>query len=166
MRDFRVYLATEADWPKLPRIYEAASYTRAAAGMRERASWEVEEFLRGDRLIYLAEADGTPVGTVALVFRGQDAGLADGVTSAHINRLHVVQGYRRRGIARRLMVQAEQEAHRRGYALLTLEVEDDNEPGRRLYESLGYKYTGRGSEPVNMAMTKTIRPLLGEQPAS
>ena len=64
------------------------------------------------------------------------------------------------------MVQAEQEAHSRGYALLILEVEDDNEPARRLYESLGYEYTGRGSDPVNMAMTQTIRLLLGEQPAS
>ena len=156
MDELTVYIAGVVDWPKLPLVYEAAGYTRAAAGMRERDSWEVEEFLRGDRLIYLAEADGTTVGTVALVFRGKDAGLADGVTSAHINRLHVVQAYRRRGVAAALLAAGEAEARRRGFRRLTIEVEDNNPPARALYEKLGYRYTGRGHAPDELAMAKEL----------
>jgi ribosomal protein S18 acetylase RimI-like enzyme len=149
-------VAQEADWPKLPLIYEADGYDRAAAGMRNRASWEIEEFLRGDRLLYLAVADGAPVGTVGLVFRGNDAGFADGTSSANIHRLHVVQAQRRKGVATALMGLAEDEARRRGYGRLTIEVEHDNEPALALYEKLGYVQTGAGHSPGDLALTKEL----------
>ena len=154
---FLVQQATEADWPELPLIYEADGYDRAAAGMRERAGWEVEEFLAGKRLLYFAEANGQPVGTVGLVFGGRDAGHADGATSANVHRLHVVQARRRLGVAMALMAAAEGEARRRGFRRLTIEVEDNNAPARALYEKLGYVYTGPGHAQNEIAMAKELR---------
>lgn len=151
-----VLVADATDWRKLPLIYEMDGYDRAAAGMRERAGWEVEEFRRGDRLLFFAEESGRPVGTVGLGFRGKDAGLADGVSSANINRLHVVQAYRRRGVGTALMRAAEDEARRRGFRQLMIEVEEENEPARRLYEKLGFQYTGPGRDPEGLAMTKEL----------
>ena len=149
-------VAQEYDWPKLPLIYEADGYDRAAAGMRNRAAWEIEEFLRGDRLLYFALVDGAPVGTVGLVFRGKDAGHADGTTSANVQRLHVVQAQRRQGVATALMAMAEAEARRRGYRRLTIEVEHDNEPALALYDKLGFVHTGPGHAANEVAMAKEL----------
>ena len=154
---FDLLIAQEADWSKLPLIYEADGYDRAAAGMRNRASWEMDEFLTGDRLLYFALVDGAPVGTVGLVFRGNDAGFADGITSANIHRLHVVQAQRRKGVATALMGMAEAEGGRRGYERLTIEVEHDNEPALALYGKLGYVQTGPGHTPGDLAMAKELR---------
>jgi len=154
---FELLVAQEADWSKLPLIYEADGYDRAAAGMRNRASWEIDEFLAGDRLLYFALVSGAPVGTVGLVFRGNDAGFADGTISANIHRLHIVQAQRRNGVATALMAMAEDEARRRGYERLTIEVEHDNEPALALYEKLGYIETGPGHTPGDLAMAKELR---------
>ena len=105
---------------------------------------EIVEFNNGDRALHLAEAEGRPIGTVGLAFRGKDAGLVDGVSSANINRLHVIQAWRKRGVATALMATAEREARARGFGILLIEVEDDNAPARALYEKLGFTYNGRG----------------------
>jgi ribosomal protein S18 acetylase RimI-like enzyme len=80
--------------------------------------------------------------------------VADGVTSANINRLHIVQAQRRNGIATTLIATAEAEARRRGYPAVTIEVEDDNAPALALYEKLGFTHTGRGTEPNYLALRK------------
>jgi ribosomal protein S18 acetylase RimI-like enzyme len=154
---FVVRQAEAADRPKLPLIYEADGYDRAAAGMRKRAGWEVRGFRAGRRLLFFAEADGEPVGTVGLVFRGKDAGYADGRTSANIHRLHVVIAHRRQGVATALMTAAEEEARHRGFRSLTVEVEDDNAPARALYEKLGFQYTGPGHAANEIAMAKELQ---------
>lgn len=157
MRTFTITHATASDWPKVPLIYEADGYDRAAAGMRDRAGWEIDEFRAGGRLLWFAEVGGRPVATVGLVFRGRDAGRADGVSSANINRLHVIQAWRKRGVGTALMSSAEEEARRRGFRQLTIEVEDDNTPARALYEKLDFRYGGRGKDAANVAMVKELR---------
>lgn len=151
-----IITATADDWPRIALIYEADGYDRAASGMRVRAASEIAEFANGDRVLYLADAVGATIGTVGLAFRGLDAGLANGVSSANINRLHVVQTWRKRGVATALMAAAEREARARAFVTLTMEVEDDNVPARALYEKLGFTYCGRGKDPANIAMTKTL----------
>ena len=82
--------------------------------------------------------------------------MADGVTSANINRLHIVQAHRRNGIATTLIATAEAEARRRGFPAVTIEVEDDNAPALALYEKLGFTPTGRGTEPNYLALRKAL----------
>ncbi len=156
MANFTIIVATANDWRRIPLIYEADGYDRAGAGMRERAAMELDQFRKGDRLLYLAEADGGPIGTVSLVFRGMDAGLADGVSSANVSRLHIIQAWRKRGVATALMFAAEDEARSRGLVTLTVEVEDDNAPARAFYEKLGFSYRGRGKDPGNVALTRAL----------
>jgi len=156
MPHFTIITATADDWPRIPLIYEADSYDGAAELMRDGAASELAEFARGDRVLCLADADGATIGTVGLGFRGAAAGLADGVSSANINRLHVIQAWRKRGVATALMAAAEGEARACGFVTLTIEVEDDNTLARALYEKLGFTYIGRGKDPANVAMTKSI----------
>lgn len=152
MAAFTIITATADDWPRIPLIYEADGYNGAAQLMRDGAASELAEFGAGDRLLYLAEAEGRTIGTAGLALRGKDAGIADGVSSANINRLHVVQAWRRRGVATALMSAAEREARARGFATLTIEVEDDNAPALALYRKLGFVEAGRGKDPVNVAL--------------
>jgi GNAT superfamily N-acetyltransferase len=151
-----VFAAAESDWHKVPLIYDADGYDRAAAGMRLRAPVELDQFRKGDRVLFLAEIDGRVAGTAGLVFRGLDAGPADGVTSANVNRLHVVRAERYRGIASELMAAVEDEARRSGFRTLMIEVEDDNVPARSLYDKLGYELTGAGQETGNIALAKAL----------
>ena len=157
MNDIDLLLAGPEDWDRIPLIYEADGYDGAARAMREGAAAELEQYHRGDRILYFALVGETPVGTVGLVFRGRDAGFADGTTSANVNRLHVVQAQRRRGIGTLLMTSVEVEARRRGYRRLTIEVEDENEPALALYEKLGFARTGRGHASNELAMAKELR---------
>jgi ribosomal protein S18 acetylase RimI-like enzyme len=59
----------------------------------------------------------------------------------YILNVYVEQDFRRRGLARRLMLEAEAEAHRRGLSYLVLHATDD---GRALYQRLGW--SGGSSE--------------------
>jgi ribosomal protein S18 acetylase RimI-like enzyme len=147
-----------SDWPKIPLIYEADGYDRAAAGMRSRAAQELAEFAAGHRVLFLAEVDGTVAGTVGLVFQGMDAGYADGTLSGNISRLHVVQAHRRRGIGTALMAAAEAEARARGFRKLVLEVEtdDDSAAARALYEKLGFHIVGPGHHVNEIALSRDL----------
>jgi ribosomal protein S18 acetylase RimI-like enzyme len=154
MNDVLVYRGGAADWPKIPLIYEADGYDGAAAGMRARAAKELAEFAAGDRVLYLAEAGGSVVGTVGLALRGIDAGYADGIVSANVARLHVVQAQRRRGVATSLMAAGEEDARQRGYRKLVLEVElgEDSAAARALYEKLGFRFVGPGHHAEEIAL--------------
>jgi ribosomal protein S18 acetylase RimI-like enzyme len=153
---YTIVTGDETNWHRIGEIYDADGYERASEAIRARAASELDEFREGARILWLAEADGAIIATVGLAFRGRDAGLADGVTSANINRLHVVQAWRKRGIASALIATAQAEAKRRGFTTITIEVEDDNVPAIALYEKLGFTHTGRGSEPVNLALRKPL----------
>ena len=156
MAAFTIISATANDWARIPLIYEADGYHGAAQLMRDGAAAELAQFANGDRVLYLAAADGATIGTVGLVFRGEAAGLADGVSSANVNRLHVIQAWRKRGVATALISAVEGEARVRGFVALTIEVEDDNVPARALYEKLSFSYNGRGNDPANVAMVKAL----------
>ena len=152
MSDAVVFAASESEWHKIPLIYEADGYDGAAALMRAGAAEEIAEFRAGGRVLFLAEIDGRVVGTAGLGIRGKPAGLADGITSANVSRLHVVRAERYRGIASALMAAVEDEARHRGFRTLTIEAEGDNVPARSLYDKLGYEGTGAGQEAGNIAM--------------
>jgi ribosomal protein S18 acetylase RimI-like enzyme len=58
--------------------------------------------------------------------------------SAYVFNVSVNRPYRRRGLARRLMVHLEDITRRRGLPWMALQVDEGNAPAQRLYESLGY----------------------------
>ena len=55
---------------------------------------------------------------------------------AHLMNVYTAQGYRRQGIARRLVLALHQEAAARGVTEITLDATDE---GRKLYTALGYR---------------------------
>ena len=91
----------------------------------------------GTRVLLIAEASGRIVGSAQL---GHDTP-ANQPHRADVNKLMVHPDFRRRGIARALMVEIELIARRLGRSLLTLDTRtgDSAEP---LYASMGYAVSG------------------------
>ena len=92
---------------------------------------------QGRRLLLAAFADGALVGTVQII-------LALPPNQPHrgeIAKLLVHRSARGRGVARRLMEQAEEEARAAGKTLLVLDTVT-GDPAERLYESMGWTRVG------------------------
>jgi ribosomal-protein-alanine acetyltransferase len=70
-------------------------------------------------------------------------GLVEADGTGHVVVLGVAPEWRRQGIARELMRQAENGFRRRGVTTLHLEVRTTNAAARQLYEELGYAVAGR-----------------------
>ena len=109
------------------------SHAEARAAFEAFAA-EVEQ---GRRLLLAAFAEGELVGTVQVV-------LATPPNQPHrgeIARMLVRRSARRRGIAQRLMAQAEQEARAEGKTLLVLDAVTGGDAAR-LYDRLGWTTVG------------------------
>ncbi len=104
------------------------------------ANWwtgALQSHARGERVILVAEEAGRVVGSVQLIFPGQE-------NQAHrgdIGKLLVHSSARRRGFGAALMRAAEAEARSRGHTLLVLDTEAGSS-GDRLYERLGWTRFG------------------------
>lgn len=109
-------------------------------GEESRAYWGgVVEALRGPhRLLWCAFDEDRLVGTVQLDLCAK----GNGLHRAEIVKLLVHSAQRRRGIARALMIAAEDEARRIGRTLLVLDTRADD-AGEPLYRSLGWICAGR-----------------------
>jgi GNAT superfamily N-acetyltransferase len=97
----------------------------------------VAEAERGRRLVLAAFDDGELVGTVQVI-------LALPPNQPHrgeIAKLLVRRSARRRGIARRLMEHAEQEARSEGKTLLVLDTVT-GDPAESLYQAMGWNRVG------------------------
>jgi ribosomal protein S18 acetylase RimI-like enzyme len=95
-----------------------------------------EECLAGHREIFVADADGRPVGLVSINVREEYPGYL------HLFALDVAKPFRRRGIGGRMIAHVEDEARARGLSGVYLEVSTDNATARGLYERLGYEQDG------------------------
>lgn len=82
---------------------------------------------------FVAEADGRLIGTVRVELAERPY-----FRIADIRRVYVVPGWRRRGVATRLMAAAEQAAVDGGAKEARLSVVAENAAALRLYEALGY----------------------------
>jgi ribosomal protein S18 acetylase RimI-like enzyme len=94
-------------------------------------------FRSGARRLLVARWDDAIVGTVQVVV----GMLPNGRHRAEISKLLVHPAARRRGIARALMVEAEDLARRHDRSLLVLDTRA-GDPAQSLYASLGFALTG------------------------
>ena len=88
-----------------------------------------------EHAVYVAVHGDTVAGVVTVSERTHYTGQVD----AYVGELAVATGMERRGIATRLMTEAERWAAARGRSFLTLETGAANQPARRLYASLGFR---------------------------
>lgn len=86
--------------------------------------------------LIVAEVDAKPAGCVLVNYRR-------GSRVARLYTIAVDPQFQRRGIARRLLVAAEDDAIRRGRRIMRLEVREDDAGAIALYESSGYRPFGR-----------------------
>ena len=95
-----------------------------------------ERLLRGESVVLLAaDADGTALGFVQM-YPGFSSLMA--ARTYVLYDLFVDPAARQRGVGRRLMEAAAEEARRRGAVSLVLSTAKTNHPAQRLYESLGW----------------------------
>ena len=99
---------------------------------------ETRDFLRHADQTTLLTMDGdVPVACATLCYKrciptlGHPTG-----RRAHLMNVYVAEGYRRQGIARRLLLALYEEAAARGVTEITLDATDE---GRKLYTALGYR---------------------------
>ncbi len=99
-----------------------------------------ERSVEGKAVLWVADLAG--VGLLGQVFvqlvTSDRYELADGKTRAYVHSFRVRPAYRGAGLGTRLMNQVEEDLARRGFSLVCLNVGQENEGARRLYERLGY----------------------------
>lgn len=120
--------------------------------IRKDVESDIEDAKKGNRIIFGVRVDKDVVGTIQIVFSQEDKRFADGKEKAHLHHARVAEGMRGRGIGSSLVRRAEEEARKRGFAEITLGVDETNEGAVRLYQRLGYheflKKKGREGEPI------------------
>lgn len=95
--------------------------------------WTVEEFsvfLKDPNTLFVCESTGFALGRVI-------------VDEAELLTIAVAPEQRRKGIARRMLLNLEQAAKGRGAATCFLEVAASNAPAIALYHAAGYREAGR-----------------------
>ncbi|MCO6046783.1 GNAT family N-acetyltransferase [Aeoliella sp. ICT_H6.2] len=100
---------------------------------------------------WLAWLGDEPVGAVAGVLM---FGTFAARSRVNIHDLSVVAGHRDQGIGRKLLAAVEDYARRNDCHALTLEVRADNDRGRHLYWSFGFRGPTEWSPPESMAFWK------------
>jgi GNAT superfamily N-acetyltransferase len=104
-------------------------------------------------LVLLALADSGPIG-VAVCFIGFSTFEARPLVNVH--DLAVLPQHRGQGVGRALLAGVEQRARARGCCKLTLEVQDDNEPARRLYARFGFRDFVVGDSGTTRFLAKSL----------
>jgi acetyltransferase len=97
----------------------------------------LSEASRGKRILLVASEAGRVAGSVQLALATRQNGLH----RAEVQKVLVHTGSRRRGLARALMLAAEEAAREAGRTLLVLDTEQGS-PAERLYEKCGYTRSG------------------------
>lgn len=119
---------TLRDYEELLALWERAGLSHRPQGRDSRAAI-AEQLERASDLFLGAFNEGRLVGAVV--------GSEDG-RKGWINRLAVDPAYRRRGIAKRLISEAEGRLRARGRRIIAALIEDWNEPSLELFQECGY----------------------------
>ena len=139
---------TEGDYPLAARFIEKLHYSHVAYRpdifVPEGFSYNREkEFLPclsvNGGVALLAEADGQPAGVCLCHVRDRNDSSLGHYKECHVSDLVVAETFRRQGVARLLMTEAEKRAKALGAERLSLTVWRFNESAQALYEGLGYE---------------------------
>lgn len=143
-------LALAADIQKIMMLVDEVVPLMIAAGNRQ---WDnrypnAEVFSRdvSMRQLWVAEIEGSIAG-VAAITTDQDAGYADAgwdITETAIvtHRLAVSPHYQGKGVAKALLLQAENTALERGIRYLRIDTNSENRVTQKLFPQLGYVFAG------------------------
>ncbi|MEI7988829.1 MAG: GNAT family N-acetyltransferase [Chloroflexota bacterium] len=102
-----------------------------------------QEMENGNAVLWMAEYPLVGlIGQIFVQLFSQNTSLADGSTRAYIHGVRVKPQFRNFGIGTRLMQIAEEDLIRRGFREVVLNVGQDNDRARLLYECLGYIIVG------------------------
>lgn len=92
----------------------------------------------GRSVIYIAEIDGVPAASGALVFKNEDTDLANGTSHAMISNLIVDPRFQKHGLGTTLLRYLESQAIDRAYTSIAIGVDQSNVGARALYKRHGY----------------------------
>lgn len=126
-----IRLATRNDLPALLEL-EANCF---ATDRFSRRTW-LYILTKAQAVTLIAEVQGQPCGACTLLFRRDSR-------SARLYSIAVAPKMQRQGIARQLLLAAEQQVLAHGCRVLTLEVRADNEPAVNFYQQQAYALIGR-----------------------
>jgi ribosomal protein S18 acetylase RimI-like enzyme len=98
----------------------------------------MEKVETGDSACWVADVDGAVVGVCNVTRRAPNEVRHTGVLG-----ISILEGYRSLGLGRRMMELSIERAGALGISLIELEVFDTNTRAKKLYESLGFKKTGK-----------------------
>jgi GNAT superfamily N-acetyltransferase len=118
----------ETDYPGLLALWESAGLPAKPSG-RDQLDKIRAELARGHGHLLLADQDGQLVGTVLATHDGR---------KGWINRLAVIPGRQRSGIARTLVQAAEEWLDKQGIEVIACLIEADNHVSRAVFQHLGY----------------------------
>jgi ribosomal protein S18 acetylase RimI-like enzyme len=117
-----------ADYDRVMEIWTAGRLPVKPQGRDSRAL--IEKQVRQRNVMFLvAEADGRVIGTVLATHDGR---------KGWINRLAVDASRRRRGLGRRLVLEAERRLAEAGMEIFACLIEEENTVSMAVFESLGY----------------------------
>jgi GNAT superfamily N-acetyltransferase len=151
--------ATPADAPAVSFCLAAAfapyeaSYTRAAFEDTVLTPEAAEERLRTMTVLVVDDSSEGVVGTIALAVVGEGDG--------HLRGMAVLPRYQGRGLAERLLQDAEEELRRRGCSRVTLDTTSPLERAIRFYERCGYRPTGVVKDFFGMPLHEYAKDLGG-----
>jgi len=123
IREFRT-----AEYDNLLEMWSEAGLTFKPAGRDSRDKLE-SELDGGPGVLLVAELEGELVGSVLATHDGR---------KGWINRLAVLPGWRREGIASRLVAEAQNRLDQAGIEITAVLIEGDNPESRNLFRKLGF----------------------------
>jgi ribosomal protein S18 acetylase RimI-like enzyme len=124
-----VITLTAADYDAVVDLWQQAGLPIKAAGRDSREQFEVQ--MASDLQVVLGIRDGDRlIGVVVTTHDGR---------KGWINRLAVHPEYRRQGLGRRLIEEAEHVLHDQGLSIIAALIEDHNVASLTLFEQAGYQ---------------------------
>ena len=126
-RHLTIRNARKTDVPHVLQLWKKFGEYHGWLDTPKALAWRIEK--QGD-LLLLAEAEGEIVGSVMGSYDGRFAFVA---------RLVVAPGYRKKGIATKLMQELETRLRDKGASQVSLLIEDNNDPAISLYKKMNYK---------------------------
>lgn len=148
MTTYRLREGNEQDWTIALRRLAERSWGTLPEPLRRRTSPQqvyretdatARAILNSGGWHYLIVAENEQGENVGHLWVGEARDSFTGIKRGYIYDIFVEPAHRRRGLGRRLMLEAERLCRQRGDHEMGFSVEVNNIAARRLYESLGYR---------------------------